>query len=165
MAVELQRGIKILQEFPTLQTCNILLESHPIILDIWQSPMMIRTCLAQVWLDYGRQLNQPRKASGLAKIITNLCMNGKNPVSMDPTADWKNWFGGSCIRWEMLSILFSFFGRAFKRLDEWDSIFSLPEQRGMKWVLAQNLERTNPTDKMTVRRLRQRKWRNAPWCV
>ena len=94
---------------------------------------MIKTCLAQIWLeDYGKQLAEPRTSSGLAEMTTELCLNGRNPVSTDSTTSWKNWFGGSRIRWEMLSILFSFFGGAFKRLEESDFIFTLPEQKGMK---------------------------------
>ena len=133
-AAQLECGINILLNFPTPRTCEALLNAFSNTIDVWLSPTMIRHCLAQIWSEYGEHLNHPRSISKLSQMVADLCNNGEHPIYMDSKTDWINWFGGSRLRWEMLSILFSFFGRAFKQQEEWDPIFSLPEQEGSEWV-------------------------------
>jgi hypothetical protein len=160
---ELERGIKILQHFPTARTCETLFEAKSSHLDVWLSPTMINTCLAQVWTEYGHHLGQSRNSSSLAEMARELCVNGKHPVIVDATTQWKNWFGGPRIRWEMLSILFSFFGRAFKQREDWDPIFTLPEQMGHEYVLVKKNELL--LNMFQVARLLQRRWLNVPRCA
>jgi len=129
-AARLEQGIDILLKFPTYRTCEYLLQSLPHMVDVWISPTMIRHCLGQVWSEYGEYLCHPRSHSKTKQMAVKLSNNGKNPIVMNQKIEWSNWFGGPRLRWEMMSILFSFFGRSFKQREEWDPVFSFLEQEG-----------------------------------
>ncbi|KAL5328584.1 hypothetical protein ACEPPN_002083 [Leptodophora sp. 'Broadleaf-Isolate-01'] len=123
-------AIETLLSFPSRRTSEVLLQDIDFIHDVWISPTMIRRCLNQVWGQYGKNLHDHSRESAW-EIAKDLHENGKHPVpSAEPEKDsgWVNWFSGPNLRWEMIGILFSWAGMAFKRKQEWDHIFGLPEQ-------------------------------------
>ena len=135
---QVQLGMAVLLGFPTLKTCELLLEQLNSIHDVWVSPTMVRQCLDQVWFEFGYYLSPPRSAENLARMASSICNNSKQRIYMDDKVSWHNWFGGPRLRWEMFSILFCFFGMAFKHFQEWDPVFDLPEQQGRNRNTAAN---------------------------
>ncbi|KAF5015070.1 hypothetical protein F66182_13725 [Fusarium sp. NRRL 66182] len=68
-------------------------------------------------------------------MASDLFLNDKKPRATPENNDfdragWMNWFSGPLLRWEMVGILFSWAGMAFRHRQEWDSVFDLPEQQG-----------------------------------
>lgn len=123
---KIQLGIDILRRFPTFRTQKALmnfLDHHP---DPWISPKMIRHCLSSTC----SELQRSRTAGTVTKLSSEICSNGKTPIHLKGADEWYNWFSGSKLRWEMIGILFTIFGTAFYSGQEWDPVFSLPEQGG-----------------------------------
>ena len=132
-----QRELAIitLLDFPTFRTCEILMKNIESFHDIWISPVMIRQCLNQLWTDYGHCLGNDRSRASVLELADELIENAKSslPLSSQPGErenNWVNWFGGPRLRWEMIGILFTWAGMAFKHQQDWDPIFDLPEQEG-----------------------------------
>lgn len=123
-------AIHTLNDFPTHRTCESLLSAFSTLHDVWISPKMIRHCLKSVWSTFGDSLKGSRSDQGLSSMAYSLFSNGENPPVPDEDQPWVNWFAGSALRWEMIGILFTFFGMTMMRLQDWDPIFQLPEQRG-----------------------------------
>jgi len=125
-------AIETLLSFPSLRTCEALLQDIDFIHDVWVSPTMVRHCLGQVWSQYGEKLHD-RSRDSVWAIAKDFHENGKHPVpsaDVEREFDWMNWFSGPNLRWEMIGILFVWAGMAFKRKQEWDPLFALPEQQG-----------------------------------
>ncbi|RDW57778.1 hypothetical protein BP5796_12579 [Coleophoma crateriformis] len=121
-----QLGIDILRRFPTLRTQQTIinfLDHYP---DPWISPKMIRHCLSSTC----SELQHSRTAGTLTMLSSEICANGETPIHLEGADAWYNWFSGSKLRWEMIGILFTIFGMAFYSRQEWDPVFSLPEQGG-----------------------------------
>ncbi|KGO68392.1 hypothetical protein PITC_070170 [Penicillium italicum] len=127
-----------LLNFPTARTCEMLMTGIHHIYDVWLSPTMIQQCLKQVWTEYGSELGEPRTRESVLRMVNDLFENHKRPHSTPDCdaqsnsdhASWMNWFGGPHLRWEMIGILFSWAGIAFRCKQEWDPVFDLPEQYG-----------------------------------
>lgn len=136
---QMELAINTLLNFPTASTCDILMKDLHRIHDVWVSPTMIQQCLAQVWSEYGHCLHEPRTRQSVLRMANDLFLNDTKPHSMtNRDADnvfnrtgWMNWFAGPELRWEMIGILFSWTGIAFRHRQEWDSVFDLPEQQGL----------------------------------
>ncbi|KAJ8101644.1 hypothetical protein POJ06DRAFT_194479 [Lipomyces tetrasporus] len=139
---QVKQAGKILLSFPTPQTCEVLLQHLDTTIDIHVSPTMIRQCLQQVWSEYGCHLSHPRSTKRIMEMSSDLCQNGKSPIVLSDEVSWYNWFGGPYLRWEMIAVLYSYFGLAFKCLQEWDPVFELPELQG--------LDRNTAAEKMRV---------------
>ncbi|KAI9054513.1 hypothetical protein LZ554_001670 [Drepanopeziza brunnea f. sp. 'monogermtubi'] len=128
-------AINTMMEFPTLRTCESLMQNVPEMYDVWQSPVMIRQCLNQVWTEYGACLGTNRSRESVSVMVDDILETGKRPLSNpDPRGtdgtSWHNWFGGPRLRWEMIGILFTWAGMIFRHKQECDRIFELPEQQG-----------------------------------
>lgn len=140
----MELAINTLLHFPTARTCEMLTTGLPEIHDVWVSPTMVQECLDQVWTEYGDCLGDPRTRESVIRMGKDLILNDKqrppvfSPDSQDGnnSAGWKNWFGGPKIRWEMMGILFSWAGMAFRHRQEWDPVFDLPEQQGRNRLTA-----------------------------
>ncbi|KAJ5757561.1 uncharacterized protein N7511_006255 [Penicillium nucicola] len=137
-STHLELAVRTLLNFPTARTCDILMEGIDQVYDVWLSPTHIRHCLNQVWTEYGAELGEHRTRESVLKMANDLFLNHTKPQST-PQCDidceydrveWANWFGGPDLRWEMLGILFSWFGIAFRCKQEWDPVFDLAEQHG-----------------------------------
>ncbi|PBP18430.1 FAD dependent oxidoreductase superfamily [Diplocarpon rosae] len=129
-------AINTMLEFPSLGTCELLTNNIPEMYDVWLSPTMIRQCLRQVWTEYGGCLGRERSRESVSTMVDDIFDNGRRPLSRPDTGgmndeNWVNWFGGPRLRWEMIGILFTWAGMAFRHKQEWDRVFELPEQQGM----------------------------------
>ncbi|MBZ6433029.1 MAG: hypothetical protein LBE64_18770 [Acinetobacter pittii] len=131
-------AVRTLLNFPTARTCDMLMTGIHHIYDVWLSPTMIQQCLKQVWTEYASELGELRTRESVWRVANDLFLNHKRPHSTPDCdlssnsdhASWMNWFGGPHLRWEMIGILFSWAGIAFRCKQEWDPIFDLPEQHG-----------------------------------
>ncbi|OQE27975.1 hypothetical protein PENFLA_c005G04232 [Penicillium flavigenum] len=131
-------AVRTLLNFPTARTCDMLMTGIHHIYDVWLSPTMIQQCLKQVWTEYASELGELRTRESVWKVANDLFLNHKRPHSTPDCdlssnsdhASWMNWFGGPHLRWEMIGILFSWAGIAFRSKQEWDPVFDLPEQHG-----------------------------------
>ncbi|KAL5318186.1 hypothetical protein ACEPPN_013245 [Leptodophora sp. 'Broadleaf-Isolate-01'] len=128
-------AIVTLLDFPTLRTCEILMENISSFHDVWISPMTIRQCLNQLWNDFGHCLGNDRSRDSVLDLANELIENSKTSLphpdqGAGSDTSWINWFGGPRLRWEMIGILFTWAGMAFKHKQDWDPIFELPEQQG-----------------------------------
>ncbi|KAI2722544.1 hypothetical protein CBS147332_3473 [Penicillium roqueforti] len=131
-------AVRTLLNFPTARTCDMLMAGIHHIYDVWLSPTMIQRCLKQVWTEYASALGELRTRESVLRVANDLFLNHKRSQST-PECDhagnsdhpsWMNWFGGPHLRWEMIGILFSWAGIAFRCKQEWDPVFDLPEQYG-----------------------------------
>ncbi|PYH92282.1 FAD dependent oxidoreductase superfamily [Aspergillus ellipticus CBS 707.79] len=131
-------AVSTLLQFPTARTCGMLLAGIHHVYDVWVSPTLIRQCLDQVWTEYGDSLGPRRSRESVREMATDLFANSHTPPgaavgdaeSSFDRSGWINWFSGPTLRWEMIGILFSWAGMAFRHRQEWDPVFDLPEQRG-----------------------------------
>ncbi|CAI7641217.1 unnamed protein product [Penicillium glandicola] len=131
-------AVRTLLNFPTARTCDMLMTEIHHIYDVWLSPTMIQQCLKQVWTEYSRELGELRTRESVSRVANDIFLNHKRSqstpdcdvASSSEHASWINWFGGPVLRWEMIGILFSWAGIAFRCKQEWDPIFDLPEQYG-----------------------------------
>ncbi|KAJ6058170.1 uncharacterized protein N7446_007753 [Penicillium canescens] len=134
----LELAVRTLLNFPTARTCDMLMTGIHQMYDVWLSPTMIQQCLDQVWTVYGSELGEHRTRDSVLKMANDIFLNHKRPQSTPgynadsgfDRVDWMNWFGGSYLRWEMIGILFSWAGIAFRCKQEWDPVFELVEQHG-----------------------------------
>ncbi|KAJ5963433.1 uncharacterized protein N7479_003309 [Penicillium vulpinum] len=131
-------AVRTLLNFPSARTCDMIMTGIHHIYDVWLSPTMIQQCLKQVWTEYASELGELRTRESVSRVANDLFLNHKRPHSTpecDVTSDydhasWMNWFSGPNLRWEMIGILFSWAGIAFRCKQEWDPVFDLPEQCG-----------------------------------
>ncbi|OQE35991.1 hypothetical protein PENCOP_c012G01349 [Penicillium coprophilum] len=141
-------AVRTLLNFPTARTFDILMTEIHHVYDVWLSPTMIQHCLEQVWTEYPSELGELRTRESALRVANDLFLNQKKPrpipdcnmVSNSDHVSWLNWFGGPNLRWEMIGILFSWAGIAFRCKQEWDPVFALPEQHGR--------DRTTAADRM-----------------
>lgn len=129
-------AIQTLRDFPTYQTCERLLVAFASLHDVWLSPKMITHCLKSVWTTFGDSLKCPRSERALSSMASLLFRNGDDAPAPDDDQPWINWFAGSSLRWEMIGVLFTFFGMTMQVLQDWDPLFNLPEQHGRTRKLA-----------------------------
>ena len=97
---------------------------------------MIKHCLKSVWTTFGDTLNGHRSDSALSSMASLLFRNGDDPPTPDLDQPWVNWFTGSSLRWEMIGVLYTFFGMTMQVLQEWDPLFNQPEHLGRSRKLA-----------------------------
>jgi hypothetical protein len=116
-------GLKTLKAFPNHHTCHRLLETFGRIDDTRLPPYMIRTAVNAMWTTFGDALTPPQKEEKLMKILRVLYQNEKLPWPMLCDITKPELFTGMNIRWEVLGIMFAFFGIAFMSLQDWDPIF------------------------------------------
>jgi len=107
---------------------------------VWLSPTIIAECLKQVWTEYGSHLGESRSRESVSVLAGDLFNNNKHPLpplqhdndnSGPGGSNWRNWFGGPRLRWEMIGMLFTWAGFAFKCSQEWAPVFDLPELQGV----------------------------------
>ena len=85
-----------------------------------------------LWSNFEAELAAPRENEKVAVIGHVLFKNEEKPLppSPDDGMEWLRTFTGPNLRFEMLGILFCFFGVAFLALQDWDPLFSVPENEG-----------------------------------
>jgi len=106
---------------------------------------MMRHCVTTLWSTFGSELaaHRPEKPTldwrengdeppPLLAISDAMFGNEEMPLPPDPDdgTDWLNKFTGPNIRFEMMGMLFCFFGLAYLASQDWDPIFSHPDNHG-----------------------------------
>jgi hypothetical protein len=124
--------IKALWNIPSRETCDKLFNSFKSMHDATLDPTMISHCISSLWSTFQTELGTARANEPLAIIADVLFINEETPLppSPDDGMEWLQTFTGRNIRFEMLGILFSFFGMAYLFLQDWDPLFSAPENEG-----------------------------------
>lgn len=130
---KMRQGINTLRVFPTAETCDRLVETLISTHEFVLSPSVVKRALERFWFLYKADFDAPRSCAKMSRVVLDICKNGKTPMSTMPEENQTllDWFIGPRMRWELLGILYSFFGMAFISLQEWDPIFQLPELHGL----------------------------------
>jgi hypothetical protein len=93
---------------------------------------MITHCISTLWSTFEVQLNTPRTSEKLLPLAEALFTNEENPLPPPPDKgiEWLNTFMGPNLRFEMVGMLFCFFGAAYLSLQDSDTCFNVPENYG-----------------------------------
>jgi hypothetical protein len=110
----------------------MLLSSFDSIHETSLNPVIIRHCIASLWSKFEVELSGPREEEPMARIADVLFENEETPLAPSPDnpTEWMNTFTGPNIRFEMMGMLFCFFGIGFMTLQDWDPVFKMPENDG-----------------------------------
>jgi len=120
------RTLHTLAMFPSRPTCDRLLAAYGPMKDPKVPMPLVRNALAGMWDTFGDCLTPPLREVRLAPILDVLNANETHPWHslLDASfGDWPDICVGPLLRWEMLGILFTFFGMAFMQLQDWDPLF------------------------------------------
>jgi hypothetical protein len=121
--------VKALWNIPSKEICETLLTTLPFMHDVTLNSTMMNHCVTTLWETFEKNLVAPRSTEGLTGIAEVLFRNEEEPLPPSPEdgLDWLNTFMGPNIRFEMIGILFCFFGKAYLTLQDWDPLFGVPE--------------------------------------
>ena len=94
--------------------------------------VLVKHAFAGLWSTFGEQLSVPRTSEKLNLIADALFKNEEKPLPPTPDdgIEWLSTFTGPNLRFEMLGILFCFFGIAYQSLLDGDHRLSIPENQG-----------------------------------
>jgi hypothetical protein len=124
--------------FSSVFTENDLLDSseehrrHPSSWPFGQPLLLVKHTITTLWSTFGEQLAVPRTSEKLTLIAETLFKNEEKPLppAPDDGMEWLNTFTGPNLRFEMLGMLFCFFGMAYHSLLDGDPRFNIPENHG-----------------------------------
>ncbi|KAG9232196.1 hypothetical protein BJ875DRAFT_443401 [Amylocarpus encephaloides] len=124
--------VKALWNIPPRETCKRLLSGPTLALDITISQFMAEYCLETLWSNFGSLLEHPLTAENLGTLADVLFKNEERPLPPSPVdgIEWLNTFTGPHIRIEMIGVLFCGLGKAYLHLQDWDPLFSVPDNYG-----------------------------------
>ena len=93
---------------------------------------MLRHCMEGLWSTFGPELAEPHSFEKLAGIADVMFSNEERPLAPAPASAiiWLAGFTGKNLRFEMMGLLFCFFGIAYQVSQEWDELFQDPENGG-----------------------------------
>jgi hypothetical protein len=130
-AVRMSQVIKALENVPSKEICFSLIDT-PKNTHISMNIVLIRHAIETLWATFEPILEAPRTTEKLAGIAEVLFANELRPFppAPDDGMDWLNTFMGPNLRFEMLGMLFCFFGMAYQSLNDWDERFKVPENQG-----------------------------------
>lgn len=131
-SVRMHQVLKALWNIPSREMCEKLLGTFDSLHHYLMNSVMIRHCIETLWSSFGAELDGPRTYEKLARIANVLFKNEEMPLSQAPEdgMDWLNGFMGQNLRFEMMGMLFCFFGMSYQTLQDWDEIFQAPENGG-----------------------------------
>lgn len=130
--VRMNQIIKTLWNTPSQEICESLLGTfsshHHVLMNI----VLVRHAIATLWSTFGEQLTMPRTPEKLTPIAETLFRNEEKtlPPAPDDGMQWLNTFTGPNLRFEMLGMIFCFFGMAYHSLLDGDARFAVPENHG-----------------------------------
>ena len=127
-----KQTVKALLNIPSKEVCEMLLGTSDTVRQTCLDPAIIRHCITTLWSTFEVELSGTRDEEPMARIADVLFENEETPLapSPDDPAEWMNTFTGSNIRFEMMGMLFCFFGLGFMSLQDWDPVFKAPENDG-----------------------------------
>lgn len=117
---------KTLRMFPDQRTCERLLDTFNSFSGVSLPEPLIRHGVTEFWATFGTFMSEPRDDEKMDEIIKVLDENAFVPLQprCDNQAEsWPKWCAGPNLRWEMLGIIYTFFGIAFMSLQDWDPLF------------------------------------------
>jgi len=93
---------------------------------------LVGHAISTLWETFGEQLSIPRTPEKLTPIAETLFRNEEKdlPPAPDDGMEWLNTFTGPNLRFEMMGMVFCFFGMAYHSLLDGDARFSIPENHG-----------------------------------
>ncbi|CZR53186.1 uncharacterized protein PAC_03064 [Phialocephala subalpina] len=126
------RTIKALFNIPAKEICEVLLKPVAKLRDITLDTRVIGYCNSAIWSNFAESLSQPRSAESLTIFSDVLFKNEETPLpaSPDDPIEWLNTFTGPNLRFEMLGLMFCFYGMGYLALQDWDPLFEVPENFG-----------------------------------
>jgi hypothetical protein len=127
-----KQTVKALLNIPSREVCEMLLANFDSIREPSLNPVMVSHCITNLWSTFEAELSGPREEEPMARIADVLFENEETPLapSSDDPTEWMNTFTGSNIRFEMMGMLFCFFGLGFMSLQDWDPVFKATENDG-----------------------------------
>jgi hypothetical protein len=127
-----KQTVKALLNIPSREVCEMLLANFSSIHETSLNPVMVRHCITSLWSTFETELSGPREEEPMARIADILFENEETPLALSPDdpIEWMDTFTGSNIRFEMMGMLFCFFGLGFMTLQDWDPVFASPENDG-----------------------------------
>ena len=130
--VRMNQVLKTLWNIPSQEICESLMGTFASHHHILMNPVLVKHAIATLWSTFGEQLAGPRTPEKLTFIAETLFRNEEKtlPPPPDDGIEWLDTFVGRNLRFEMLGIMFVFFGTAYQSLLDDDSRFAVPENQG-----------------------------------
>jgi hypothetical protein len=130
--VRMNQIIRALWNIPSQEICESLMSTLVSHHHIAMNAVLVRHTIATLWSTFGEQLAVPRTSEKLTPVAETLFKNEEKtlPPAPDDGMEWLNTFTGPNLRFEMLGMLFCFFGMAYHSLVDGDPRFSIPENHG-----------------------------------
>ena len=130
-AAKMDLVIKALENLPSHDICFALLGRYKNT-HISMADVLVRHAVETLWQTFGGYLAAPRAAEKLTAIADVLFANAQTQYLTPPDdgMDWLDTFMGPNLRFEMLGLLFCFFGMSYQTLQDWDELLKLPENDG-----------------------------------
>ncbi|KAL2071253.1 hypothetical protein VTL71DRAFT_12488 [Oculimacula yallundae] len=140
-----KQTLRALWNLPSKETCEALVTVPQSLRCPSLNYRMMRHCVTTLWATFGSELAAPRperpildwEESGdeppaLLAISDAMFANEEMPLPPDPDdgIEWLNNFTGPKIRFEMMGMLFCFFGLAYLGTQDWDPLFKHPDNHG-----------------------------------
>jgi len=124
--------VRALWNIPSKEICIKLLATYTSLHHSTMNYQMISLGIETLWSTFGSALAVPRTSEKLSTIADVLFKNEERPLppAPDDGIAWINGFMGPNLRFEMVGILFSFFGMSYQQLSDWDELFLVPENFG-----------------------------------
>lgn len=126
------RTVKALFNIPAKEICEVLLKPVAKLRDITLDTRVIGYCNASIWANFSESLAQPRPTEALTIFSDVLFKNEEAPLppSPDDPIAWLDTFTGPNLRFEMLGLMFCFYGMGYLALQDWDPLFDVSENLG-----------------------------------
>lgn len=123
--------LKTLENVPSHDVCFALLDKYKNT-HISMADVLVRHAIETLWQTFGGYLAAPRVPEKLTAIADVLFANAQSPFPNPPDdgMDWLDTFMGPNMRFEMLGMLFCFFGMSYQALQDWDELLKAPENQG-----------------------------------
>lgn len=124
--------ILALQNIPNFDICKSFMDEFKSQYHSLTNVVLIKHAITGLWLTFGDQLSEPRTSEKLGLIAEILFRNEEKPLppAPDDGIEWLNTFTALNLRFEMLGMLFCFFGFAYHCLPDGDYRFRVPENCG-----------------------------------
>jgi hypothetical protein len=126
------RTVKALCNIPAKEICEALLQPVAKLRDNTLDMRLIGYCNASIWANFSESLAEPRSAPLLTIMSDVLFKNEEAPLppSPDDAIEWLSTFTGMNLRFEMMGLMFCFYGMGYLALQDWDPLFSVAENKG-----------------------------------
>lgn len=122
---------KALENIPSEKTCLKLVQSFKSLHDSTLDETMILHAITSLWSNFRNELTSKDQVA--MTTVADVVFNNEEkplPPSPDDGIAWLDTFNGRNIRFEMLGILFCFFGHAYHFLQDSDPLFQDDENEG-----------------------------------